>query len=369
MTERPLRFVFIGLSITSAWGNGHATTYRSLIRGLSRCGHDVLFLEREVPWYAGNRDMAAPPFCQLSLYQDLAELKRRHEGDVRDADVVIVGSYVPEGVAVGDWVIRTARGVTAFYDIDTPVTLAKLAGGDFEYLAPALISRYQLYLSFTGGPMLERIEQEYGAQRALPLYCSFDPDLYHPLPGTVADGQEPGWDLGYMGTWSDDRQPTLDRLLTKPARQWGGGRFVVAGPLYPDGMRWPPNVQRIDHVSPDRHPTFYCRQRFTLNVTRSAMIAAGYSPSVRLFEAAACGTPIITDWWEGLDTVFRVGSEVLVPRSSRDVLDWLVDMPGTQGREVGERARRRVLAEHTAVRRASQLEGYARTALRMKPAA
>ncbi|MDQ3928864.1 MAG: glycosyltransferase, partial [Chloroflexota bacterium] len=317
----PLNIVILGLSITSAWGNGHATTYRGLVRELTARGHKVLFLERDVPWYASNRDLPSPPFGRTELYSSLAELKERFTTDVSDAGLVIVGSYVPEGVSVGEWVVQTARGATAFYDIDTPVTLAKLERGDMEYLSPELIPRYGLYLSFTGGPTLERIERQYGSPRARPLYCSVDPALYYP------EAQEMRWDLGYMGTYSDDRQPPLDWLMLEPARRWSGGKFVVAGPQYPPDIEWPPNVQRIEHLPPVEHRAFYNAQRFTLNITRADMVAAGYSPSVRLFEAAACATPIISDWWEGLDTIFEPGEEVLVARSPGETLKYLRDMP------------------------------------------
>jgi spore maturation protein CgeB len=361
--QQPMRVVVLGLSITSSWGNGHATTWRGLLREVAALGHDVLFLERDVPWYAGQRDMPQPPFCRTVLYQSLDELKRDHAGAVREADVVIVGSYVPEGVAVGEWVCGTAQGLTAFYDIDTPVTLAKLSAGDHEYIAPHLIGRYQLYLSFTGGPTLERLEREYGSPAARALYCSVDPGMYRPEQLAAT------WDLGYMGTYSDDRQPTLDRLLATPARQWPDGRFVVAGPQYPPHVQWPSNVERVEHLPPGEHSTFYNRQRFTLNVTRAAMIEAGWSPSVRLFEAAACGTPIISDAWDGLGELLHVGSEVLVPDSPRQVLEWLVDMPDAERRAIGARARARVLAEHTAAHRARQLEGYVHQLLSIEPAA
>ena len=353
MSHPPLRIVILGLSITSSWGNGHATTYRALVRELSARGHDILFLERDVPWYATNRDLPRPPHGHTELYQDLADLKQRFAGEVEEADLVIVGSYVPEGAAVGEWVTRTARGLTAFYDIDTPVTLAKLARGEEEYLTPELIPEYQLYLSFTGGPTLQRLEQEFGSPMARPLYCSVDPDLYHPEP------LQNQWDLGYMGTYSADRQPGLDRFLIEPARTWRDGRFVVAGPQYPRTVRWPRNVQRIQHLPPKRHGGFYNAQHFTLNLTRADMVAAGFSPSVRLFEAAACGTPIISDSWEGIETLFQPGLEILIARSSSDVLQWIHDLPEDERRTLGQRARRRVLAEHTAAHRAAELEGYA----------
>jgi spore maturation protein CgeB len=364
LSSQPLRFVVLGLSITSSWGNGHATTYRGLLRELSARGHDVLFLERDVPWYAAHRDLPRPPFCRTALYTSLQELKQSYEGEVRDADVVIVGSYVPEGVAVGEWVTRTARGVTAFYDIDTPVTLAKLEAGDTEYLTPQLIPLYQLYLSFTGGPTLDLLERQYGSPAARALYCSFDPDLYYPESDVRTQ-----WDLGYMGTYSDDRQPTVERLLNDCARRWAGGRFVVAGPQYPPDIIWPSNVERLEHLPPAQHRAFYCAQRFTLNVTRAAMIEAGYAPSVRLFEAAACGTPIISDAWDGLDTLFAFDTEILVAHRTADVLGWLVDTPDHERRAIGERARQRVLAEHTAAQRALELETYALQALSAVPVA
>ena len=362
MRHEPFDVVILGLSITSSWGNGHATTYRGLVRELAARGHRTLFLERDQPWYADNRDLPAPPFGRTELYKSLEELKDRFAQAIRRADFVLVGSYVPEGVEVGRWVTEIASGVTAFYDIDTPVTLAKLARGDYEYLSPELIPRYHAYLSFTGGPTLKRLERQFGSPMARPLYCSFDPDLYRP------EEMEPRWDLGYMGTYSDDRQPTLERLLIEPARRWKEGKFTVAGPQYPQEIRWPKNVKRTEHLPPKKHSRFYNQQRFTLNVTRADMIAAGFSPSVRLFEAAACATPIISDEWPGLNTFFRIGEEILTAKTAGEVLQYLRDIPETERRALGERARARVLREHTASHRAEELEGYALCLLSHKAA-
>jgi spore maturation protein CgeB len=350
----PLRIIILGLSVTSSWGNGHATTYRGLVRELSARGHEVLFLERNVPWYAANRDLRAVPYARIELYSSLRELEDRFTGEVRNADVVMVGSYVPEGVAVGEWVTTTARGITAFYDIDTPVTLAKLARGDTEYLSPALLERYTLYLSFTGGPALERLEQQYGAPRARPLYCAVDPQLYYPEP------REARWELGYLGTYSPDRQLALDALLLEPARRWRRGRFVVAGPQYPAAIAWPANVQRIEHLPPTEHRAFYTAQRFTLNITRADMVRVGYSPSIRLFEAAACATPIISDYWEGLETFFTPEKEILIVRAPQETLHCLRELPESERISLGWRARARVLAEHTAAHRAAELEAHIR---------
>ncbi len=279
---------------------------------------------------------------------------------MQEADLVVVGSYVPEGVEVGRWVQQTAQGVKAFYDIDTPVTLAKLARGDTEYLDPAQIARYDLYLSFTGGPTLDRLEREYSSPKARPLYCSFDSELYFPEDVVVR------WDLGYMGTYSDDRQPPLERLMLEPARCWPEGRFVVAGPQYPASIAWPANVERIEHLPPAEHRRFYCAQRFTLNITRPDMVRAGYSPSVRLFEAAACGVPIISDAWEGLETVLTPGEEILVAASPEDTLRYCREIADSERRQIAGSARARVLAEHTAAHRAAELEGYACDLLRIR---
>jgi spore maturation protein CgeB len=352
MSESGLKIVILGLSITSSWGNGHATTYRGLVRELTARGHDVLFLERDVEWYAANRDQPRPRHGRMALYRSLPEVKRRFGTQVRKADLVIVGSYVPEGAKVGAWVTHTAQGVTAFYDIDTPVTLARLARGEQEYLTRALIPRYHLYLSFTGGPTLERLEREYGAQSARALYCSVDTEVY------FQEAVEPRYDLGYMGTYSADRQRGLTHLLMEPARLWWEGRFAVAGPQYPSSIRWPANVRRIGHLAPDLHRRFYNAQRFTLNLTRADMIAAGFSPSVRLFEAAACGTPIVSDAWDGIDEILTPGSEVLLARTAAEVIAYVRDMPESERQAVGGRARERILAEHTAAHRARELEGH-----------
>ncbi len=358
----PLDVVILGLSITSSWGNGHATTFRALVRELARRGHRVLFLERDMPWYRDNRDLPAPPFGRTELYDSVESLRDRFSREVAEADAVIVGSYVPDGVEVGDWVIQTSLGVRAFYDIDTPITLAALERRDCTYLDARQIPRYDLYLSFTGGPTLTHIEQRWGAPRARALYCSVDAEAYRPVE------VEPRWDLGYLGTYSHDRQPALERTLLAAACDWPKGRFVVAGPQYPEHIEWPSNVQRIHHLPPAEHARFYCSQRFTLNVTRSDMVRAGYAPSVRLFEAAACGVPILSDEWSGLETILRPDEQILLVREAADVLAHLRDMPEPRRRQIGESARQAILARHTARHRAEELESHLREAMQHRSA-
>ena len=343
-----MKLVVLGLSLSSSWGNGHATTYRALLKAFAARGHEVLFLERDAPWYAPHRDLADPDWCRLAFYADLAGLDR-WRAEIADADAVVVGSYVPQGVEVGWRVLECARGVVAFYDIDTPVTLAKLKRCDHEYLTPELIGAYDLYLSFTGGPTLDNLERTYGSPMARALYCSVDEAAYRPVAAARR------WDLSYLGTYSPDRQPVLERLLLGPARSAPHLRFAVAGPQYPDDIVWPGNVERIEHVAPADHAAFYAASRYSLNVTRADMVAAGWSPSVRLFEAAACGSPVISDVWAGLETLFEPDREIVLARDGAKVLEALAAPDEARDRQAAA-ARARVLTAHTAVHRAAELD-------------
>jgi spore maturation protein CgeB len=346
-----LNVVFIGLSVTSSWGNGHATTYRALLEALARRGHVVTFLERDLPWYRDNRDLAAPAGWSIQLYDALPDIARRFNKLITAADLVVLGSYVPDGIAIGEWVTSHAQGITAFYDIDTPVTLAGLSDG-LDYISSAMIPRFDLYLSFSGGPIPAMIEEIHGSPMARALYCSADLSLHRPRTAT------PKWSLGYLGTYSGDRQPELEKLLLVPANQLPTAKFVVAGSKYPDTITWPENVDRIEHLAPGDHASFYAGQRFTLNVTRADMRSLGFSPSVRLFEAATCGAPIISDRWPGIETIFAPSSEILLADEARDVLQILTAMPEDKRLSIAEHARRRILREHTPGHRARQLESY-----------
>ena len=350
--QRPLDIVMFGLSITSSWGNGHATTYRALVHALHRCGHRVRFFERNVPWYEGHRDLAAPTYCEVQLYADIGELDRSVT-ELARADVVMIGSYVPEGRRLAEWLLPRVGGIKVFYDIDTPITVGKLANDTCEYLDRERVPDFDLYLSFSGGPILERLHAHFGASRPRPFYCSVEPSEYFPIAGAAKR-----YALGYLGTYSADRQPALERLLLQPARQWPEGLFYVAGAQYPEALQWPANVERTQHLPPAMHRNFYNQQRCTLNVTRAEMIASGYSPSVRLFEAAACGVPIISDPWAGLDELFEPGREILIAHSTGEVLEILQDSPETELQKIGSRARQRVLAHHTAEHRAQELERH-----------
>ncbi|HKW19123.1 MAG TPA: glycosyltransferase [Terriglobales bacterium] len=347
-----MKIVICGLSITSSWGNGHATTFRALARALRARGHEIVFFERDLEWYASNRDMPEPPFCRVHMYEHWNDVLALYRRELNGADVAMVGSFFPDGPNAIDEMLDSKAEVKTFYDIDTPITISKLRAGDAEYLRPDQIPGLDVYFSFTGGPMLNEIELAFGANRALPLYCSFDPERYRSFE---ADPRY-ACDLSYMGTYAPDRQPKFEALFRQPAAALTNKQFFLAGPQYPANLSLTKNVRRIIHLEPEFHPYFYSSSLFTLNLTREEMVRAGYSPSVRLFEAAGCGSAIISDLWAGLDTFFDPNTEILTARSSADVIAYLRDLSEPDAREIGRRAQARVLAEHSAQKRATEFE-------------
>ena len=344
--------VVFGLSLSSSWGNGHAPTYRGLLRELAARDWRITFFERDVEWYRSNRDLPQPDYCELVLYADWSAATRANaRATVAAADAVLVGSLVPDGPGIIDWLATTQRPLV-FYDIDTPNTLVELhARRQTDYLRADQIPLFEVYLSFAGGPALDELHKRWGARSAEALYCGVDPRVYCPVPA------DPRFEctLGYMGTYASDRQASLDQLLIEPARHLPDQRFMLAGPQYPP-MDLPPNVRHEIHVYPRDHAAFYCSNQATLNLTRRAMRRYGWAPSTRLFEAAACGACIVSDTWPGLDQLLRPGAEVLLAESAADVLAHLAALGPERRARIGQAARQRILGEHTYARRAAQLE-------------
>jgi spore maturation protein CgeB len=349
-----VKIVIFGLSITSSWGNGHATTYRALARALHARGHRIIFFERNQEWYASNRDMPDPPFCKVYPYESWDRIEKIAHQEVTHCDVAMVGSYCPDGLQAIELVLDSSRAVKAFYDIDTPITFASLRAGGAEYLKPQQIAGFDLYFSFTGGPLLQELEAKFGAKRAVPLYCSFDPDSCRLCSARLLYRS----DLSYMGTYAPDRQPKLEEFFCQPARSLPEKKFLIAGPQYPPQIRWPKNVRHIIHLEPKLHAPFFSSSRLTLNLTRDEMVSAGYSPSVRLFEAAGCGATIISDRWPGIERFFAPGKEILLPDSSDDVVRYVSEMDDSEIRRIGRQAQERVLAEYSSAQRASEFEEY-----------
>ena len=350
-----MKITFVGLTISSSWGNGHATPYRALLRALARRGHKLVFYERDVEYYFSRRDFEQCDYCRLELYADWQQVRARALADARSSDAVVLGSFVPDGTQVADDLLALQNPLRVFYDLDTPVTLARLAKGDAGYIRGDQLSRFDLVLSFTGGQTLDILRRDYGARHVEALYGCVDPDVYKRTPIRTNFRS----DLSYMGTYSADRQDKLDAFFLEPARRMPRRIFVLAGALYPWewGPYWPRNVFRMEHVAPADHPAFYSSSRLTLNITRDTMATYGYCPSGRFFEAAACGTPIVSDTWPGIEEFFRDGQEIFLARKFADVMA-AMQRTDMELARVAKRARERTLDEHTGDRRAKQLLAY-----------
>lgn len=352
-----MKLTIFGLTVSSSWGNGHATLWRGLIRALAAEGHTVTFVERDVAWYADHRDLHDLPGGRLLLYRDWADvLAQRHA--LLDADAVMVTSYCPDAIAATRLIESEAGGTRVFYDLDTPVTLAALEAGEaVPYLPPEGLGSYDLVLSYTGGPALDALTARLGARQVAPLYGHVDPAAHHPVPPADAFRG----DLSYLGTYAADRQPLVDALFLQPAEAAPERRFILGGANYPGDFRWQPNIWFMGHVAPADHPAFFCSSRATLNVTRRDMATMGWCPSGRLFEAAACGVPIVSDSWDGLDAFFTPGEEILLAADHRDVLAALGRSDAELAR-IAAAARERVLAQHSSAVRARELEALLQSA-------
>ncbi len=347
-----MRFVVFGLTVSSSWGNGHATLWRGLCRALHARGHHVTFFERDVTYYAAHRDVERLPGGALHLYSSWPDAYIAARKALRGADVGMVTSYCPDGCAATRLILDSNVGVSVFYDMDTPITLAALQQGRrVEYLPPDGLTGFDLVLSYTGGRALDALRTDLGARRVAPLYGSVDPDTHRPAQ-PVARYRA---DLSWLGTFAQDRQAALETLLIEPARRLPQRRFLVGGAQYPEHFPWSANIWFVRHVAPAEHPAFFSSSRATLNVTRAAMADMGYCPSGRLFEAAACATPVVSDAWEGLHTFFTPSHEIFVARTGDDVAA-VLQRSDAELQRIGRAARERALTDHTAARRAEQLE-------------
>jgi spore maturation protein CgeB len=348
-----MHIVIFGLTISSSWGNGHATLWRGLLKAISRGGHTATFYERDVPYYASTRDdWPLPQDIVLRLYESLDDLRAEAAREVASADVAMVTSYCPDGPTAAALVLESRAPIRAFYDLDTPVTLNTLrSGASVAYLPPDGLGAFDLVLSYTGKGALNELRSRLGARVVVPFYGWVDPEAHAPCSGQ----SEFRSTLSYLGTYAADRQSALEELFVRSARRLSSQRFLIGGAQYPADFPWSENIFFVRHMPPVLHPAFFCSSRATLNVTRRAMAEYGFCPSGRLFEAAACGTPLLSDMWEGLETFFAPGSEILPVSTHEDVLDAL-SLSDQELARIAEAARARVLAHHTAEHRVGELE-------------
>lgn len=351
---KPCRIAVFGQSFSE-----QGATWRSLLRAMHARGHDIMFFDRVSPSHAMSSVFAGADWLRLVVYDSLTELSD-HADEICRADVLIISSGVPEAMLLTERLRSSAPGLLALYDMDTPITAAAMERGDCAYLDASTARLYDLALCATGGPFLELHAIATRLIMARPLFCSADPEQH------VAPNAAKRWDLSYLGDYSEDRQSGVEQLFLSVARALPDRRFAIAGAQYPDGIDWPENVERIEHMPPGEHASFYSASRFTLSVTRQEMRAAGYSPSVRLFEAAACATPIISDEWRGLDEIFAVGREIFVARRADDVIEFVTRTSDPARDALGTAARARVLGSHTGAHRAEELEAHLADALKMR---
>ena len=354
-----MKLVIFGLSISSSWGNGHATLWRALCRALAARGHDLAFFERDVPYYAAHRDLHELPRGRLHIYPTWDDVSSLAKRELADADVAIVTSYCADAIVATEMVLSGPVRVRIFYDLDTPVTLGRMRQGlHVPYIGPRGLRDFDLVLSFTGGAALTELREQLGAKCVAPLYGSVDVSVHRAVPGVDRYSA----DLSYLGTYAEDRQSILKELFIDSAQRLPNLKFLLGGSQYPIGFPWTANIFYVSHVPPSEHPAFYCSSRMTLNVTRGAMASMGYCPSGRLFEAAACGVPILSDEWPGIDEFFMPGREILVAHSTDDAVAALQFDDQELG-AIANRARDRVLANHTGDLRARDFEDAIAAAL------
>lgn len=347
-----MKLVIFGLTVSSSWGNGHATLWRGMIKALCRRGHRVVFFERDVPYYAATRDLTSLPRGALILYSSWDQAMPLARRELADADVGMVSSYCPDGVDAAALVLHSGVRVKAFYDLDTPLTLQRPnAGESLPYIPRDGLAGFDLVLSYTGGRALDGLRQHLGARHVVPLYGHIDPEVHRP----VAPAVQYRCDLSYLGTCVPDCQGVLQELFIKPARQLPGHRFVIGDSPYPADFPWTENIHFVHHMPSSEHPAFLSSSRLTLNVTRKAMAEIGYCPSGRLFEAAACGTAMVSDGWEGLETFYTPGQEILIARSAADTIA-AMQLSDAELSRLARNGRERVLSQHTADHRAKELE-------------
>jgi spore maturation protein CgeB len=349
-----MRFAFFGSSLVSAFWNGACTYYRGIIKGLHGLGHEVTFFEPDAYDRQRHRDIDDPPYARIVVYEPSSEaavrdVVRRAEG----FDVVAKTS----GVGVFDSVLEAAVAelesdpLRIFWDVDAPATLGRMERDEddsFRSVLPA----YDLVLTYGGGrPVVERYAA-LGAQACVPVYNALDPATHHP----VAPREDLRVDLALLANRLPDREKRVEEFFFRAVEALPDRRFLLGGNGWDDRVG-APNLRWLGHVPPGDHNALNCSALAVLNVTREDMVANGWSPATRVFEAAGSGACLISDTWEGIEEFLEPGSEVLLARDGSEVAEILAGLSPERARRIGAAARERMLAEHTYDHRAEQLEG------------
>ena len=344
---------FFGSSLLSAYWNGAATYYRGIIRALHARGWQVTFYEPDAYDRQAHRDLEAPPWARVVVYdpRERAALDRALD-EARHADVVVKAS----GVGVCDEELDAAVAALAggtrlaiYWDVDAPATLDRLGDDPHDPLR-ALVPRFDLVLTYGGGPAVVENYLRFGARGCVPIYNAVDPDTHFPA---APDPRFAG-ELAFAGNRLPDRESRVDEFFFKPASR-RTQPFVLAGNGWSDKTA-PPNVRYVGHLYTRDHNAFNSSSRVVLNVNRASMARYGFSPATRVFEAVGAGACLMTDAWPGLDQFLEPEREVIVVGSADEVVERLAGLDPARARAIGEAARGRVLAQHTYTSRVAQLE-------------
>ena len=367
-----MKLVLFGSSLVSAYWNGAATYYRGICKAMHARGHEIVFVEPDLYERQAHRDLLTnPPYAEVRVCADWDDLARELE-QAHGADLVAkcsgVGGWDME-LATGVLQARRSGSLVAFWDVDAPQTLASAfaeppgVDGTFR----ALIPQYDLILLYGGGPPVQAAYAQLGAPRAYLVYNAVDPDEYYP----VDPDPDRQCDLLFMGNRMPDREQRVHDLFFRAAELAPEQRFVLGGNGWGD-CDLPANVRYVGHVPTGEHRAWNCSARLVLNINRADMAATGYSPPTRVFEAAGCGACVLTDAWQGIETFFAPGAEILVARSAHDIVELVRSVTAERAQSIGAAAHRRVLADHTYAARAADLEAillHAREQMAAAPAA
>lgn len=350
-----LSIAFFGSSLVSAYWNGAATYYRGIIRALHQRGHRVTFFEPDAYDRQQNRDMADPPWARVVVYDATEEALFRALEQARSADVIVKAS----GVGIFDEILEEAvpqttrpGALSIYWDVDAPATLAHLAAHPEAPLHRA-IPRYDAVFTYGGGDPVVAAYEARGARVCIPVYNALDPTTHYPVT------PDPRFNatLGFLGNRLPDREKRVEEFFLEAAAHLPEESFILGGSGWQD-KPMPANVQYLGHVYTKDHNAFNCTPRAVLNISRESMAANGFSPATRVFEAAGAGACLITDAWTGLEQFLEPEKEVLVACDGAEVAAAVSSLTPARAKAIGERARRRVLSEHTYQHRAAEVEAF-----------
>lgn len=363
-TKTRYSIAFFGSSILSSYWNGAATYYRGILKALHDLGHRVVFFEPDAYQRQENRDYDSLPYCDVVVYENNLEAVKKCLKQAETFDFVVKAS----GVGVFDGFLEEAvLGLRApnrkvvFWDVDAPATLSSLTSEDNPF--KALVPQYDLVLTYGGGEPVVMAYKALGAKKCVPVYNALDPETHHPGPSN----EKFTCDLAFLGNRLPDREARVEEFFLRVAGRMEGQTFLLGGSGWQD-KPMSANVRYVGHVSTDRHNSLNSSAKAVLNISRQSMADYGFSPATRVFEAAGAGACIITDYWEGIETFFEPGVEILVARNGREVENLLQGLTDEKASDIGRAAMMRVLKDHTYAQRATELQAVLKMALGQRPA-